>query len=44
MKKPKFTNSQILNILKRTECGATPPQLCREYSINSATFNKWREV
>ncbi|BBL35087.1 IS3 family transposase ISSod2 [Nitrosomonas stercoris] len=42
MKKSKFTDSQILNILKRAECGATVPQLCREYSISSATFYKWR--
>lgn len=38
MKKSKFTDSQILNILKRAECGTTVPQLCREYSISSATF------
>jgi putative transposase len=42
MKKSRFTDSQILSILKQAEGGAAVPDLCREYVISSATFYKWR--
>lgn len=42
MKKSKFTDSQILSILKQAEGGARVPDLCREHVISSATFYKWR--
>jgi putative transposase len=42
MKKSHFTDSQIIDVLKRAEAGLTVPELCRELGINSATFYKWR--
>ncbi len=42
MKKSRYTDSQILNILKQAENGCKVPDLCREYGMSSATFNKWR--
>ena len=42
MKKSKFTDSQILSILKQAEGGTAVPELCREHVISSATFYKWR--
>ena len=42
MKKSRFTDSQILAILKQAEAGAPVPELCREHNISSATFYKWR--
>jgi putative transposase len=42
MKKSKFTDSQIMAILKQNEAGIKVPDLCREHSISSATFYKWR--
>ena len=42
MKKSKFTDSQILSILKQAEGGSRVPDLCREHVISSATFYKWR--
>ena len=42
MKKSRFTDSQILSILKQAEGGSPVPELCREHGISSATFYKWR--
>jgi putative transposase len=42
MKTSKFSDSQILAILKQAEAGAPVPELCREHGMNSATFCKWR--
>lgn len=42
MKKSRFTDSQIMAILKQNEAGVKIPDLCREHDISSATFYKWR--
>jgi putative transposase len=42
MKKSKFTEAQIVSILKQAEDGMKVPDLCREHGISSATFYKWR--
>ena len=42
MKKSKFSDSQIIEALKRLESGLSVPELCRELGISSATFYKWR--
>jgi hypothetical protein len=42
MKKSRFTDSQILAVLKQVEAGTPVPQLCREHGISSAMFYKWR--
>jgi putative transposase len=42
MKKSKFSDSQIIAILKKAEDGTPVPNLCREHGISSATFYKWR--
>ena len=42
MKKSRFTDSQIIDALKRAEAGLTVPELCRELGVSSATFYKWR--
>ena len=42
MKKSKFSDSQIIDALKRVEGGQSVPELCRELGISSATFYKWR--
>lgn len=42
MRKSKFTDSQIMAILKQAEGGTPIPTLCREHTISSATFYKWR--
>lgn len=42
MKKSKFTESQIFNILKEAETGISVVDICRKHSIGNATFYKWR--
>lgn len=42
MKKSRFSDSQILSILKQAESGVPVPELCREHGMSSATFYKWR--
>ena len=42
MKKSKYTDSQIMAILKQATNGIPVPDICRENGISSATFYKWR--
>ena len=42
MKKSRFTDSQIMAVLKRAEAGELVPALCREIAVSSALFYRWR--
>ena len=42
MKKSRFTEPQILAILKQGESGVAVPDLCREHGISNATYYNWR--
>ena len=42
MKRSKFTDSQIMDTLKRVDAGLGVPEVCRELGISAATFYKWR--
>ena len=42
MKRSKFTDTQIMDALKRVDAGLAVPDVCRELGISSATFYKWR--
>jgi putative transposase len=42
VKKSRFTDSQIMAVLKQAEAGAAVTDLCREHGISTATFYKWR--
>lgn len=42
MKKARFTDSQIMSILKQAEAGTLVAELCREYGMSNASFYKWR--
>ena len=42
MKKSRFTDGQILAILKEAEGGQPVPARCREHGMSSASSYKWR--
>jgi len=42
MKKTRFTETQIVGILKEYENGKAVLDLCREYDISKATFFNWK--
>ncbi len=42
MKKSRYSDSQIIAILKQSEAGTSVPDLCREHGMSDATFYKWR--
>lgn len=42
MKTSKFTDSQIMSILKQAESDTPVATLCREHGMSNATFYKWR--
>jgi putative transposase len=43
MKKARFSEEQIINILKEGEAGGKVGELCRRRGISDATFYTWRK-
>lgn len=42
MRKSRYSESQIMAIIKQNENGVSVPDLCREHGMSSAQFYKWR--
>ena len=42
MKKSRYTETQIFQILKESESGIPVPELCRKHGMSSVSFYKWR--
>ena len=42
MRRPRYSEEQIVGILKQHQAGLGPTELCRKYGISDTTFYNWR--
>ena len=42
MKKSRFSEQQIISILKQADAGAKVQDICRQHGISDATYYKWK--
>jgi putative transposase len=43
MKKTRYTEDQIIGILREVEGGKPIAEVCRQYGVSEATVHRWRE-
>jgi putative transposase len=42
VRKRRYTEEQIIKVLREQESGLKVPELCRKYGISEQTFYRWR--
>lgn len=42
MKRKRFSEEQIIGVLKESEAGMPTPELCRKHGISEGTFYRWK--
>ena len=42
MRRKKYTEGQIIQVLKEAEAGATVSELCRKYGISDGSYYNWK--